>query len=199
MPGRMRNANLVALLSSQTTGKTQDTWRQRLNGVLNRTVEIYFQDSIPVEVACETESSMRCKTDMMPYKGLLIRAMISTAQVAPFTHAKIVPLLKSAAAAAAKSCDGATCGFRWTTGSYDQSKGVGQQMNALAALSALLVDEAGVQGPATSTTAGNSTSTSPGTPGKTTNPNRASRAAGSAAGIGAAVATVCMALLAYGI
>lgn len=53
----------------------------------------------------------------------------------------------------------ATCGFRWTTGTYDGLTGAGQQMNALGALISVLVaidPDAGAGAPVTNSTGGTS-------------------------------------------
>lgn len=97
---------------------------------------------------------------MLSFKGYLHRWMAQTTQVAPFTHEKIMATLQKSTAAAVKSCQGGPngrqCGFRWTTGQFDGLLGAGQQMNALAALSSLLVDQAGIKPPLTNSTGGTS-------------------------------------------
>ena len=67
------------------------------------------------------------------------------------------PYLLASAQAAAKSCNpggaaGATCGEKWTTGSYDGSTGVGQQMSALEIIGSLLEQQGAV--PVTAKTGG---------------------------------------------
>ncbi len=147
-------ASTLALTGEQTNGSA--IWKQRVTGLLNRTLEVFFTNGVPVEISCELADHVQCKTDMFSFKGFLLRWMASTAQLAPFTHSIIMPVLKSSAAAAIKSCNGNVCGFRWTTGSYDGSTGAGQQMNVVAALSALLVDGAGIKDPVTASTGGTS-------------------------------------------
>ena len=97
---------------------------------------------------------------MLSFKGYLHRWLASTAQVAPFTYSSIMPALKKSTAAAVKSCSGQptghTCGFRWTTGSYDGNTGAGQQMNALAALTSVLLDQLQISDPVTNSTGGTS-------------------------------------------
>lgn len=76
-------------------------------------------------------------------------------------------VLKTSTAAAVKSCadvanpngySTATCGFRWTTGSYDGLAGAGQQMSVLGALTSLLVavEPQSVVAPVTNTSGGTS-------------------------------------------
>ena len=101
--------------------------------------------------------------------------MVATVQLAPFTSDKIMPLLASSAAAAAKQCSGGTnermCGICWLNGSvWDGTQGAGQQMAALEAFLGNLIEE--VKAPLTNATGGTSAGNSgagvsrvnPGTP-----------------------------------
>lgn len=94
---------------------------------------------------------------MFSFKGYTARFLAQTTRMAPIVHDPIMKVLRTSAAAAATSCksDG-TCGFRWTTGSYDGVTGAGQQMNALGALISLLVDDMAISGPVTNSTGGTS-------------------------------------------
>jgi mannan endo-1,6-alpha-mannosidase len=137
--------------------KGSETWKSRLTSVLNNTVSTFFNDKgVPVEADCESRQS--CTTDMMAFKGVLLRSLASTAQLAPFTGSIYGPLLESSALAAAGSCNdaggdkGAECGFVWTGGEDDGSYGVGQQLNALSALSVMFADQA--SGPGANNTSG---------------------------------------------
>ncbi|KAK3934738.1 putative dfg5 protein [Diplogelasinospora grovesii] len=134
-----------------------EPWGTRLKGLTNRTLEVFFPDGIAVEVACELTNTIQCTTDMLSFKGYVHRWLAQTTQMAPFIHDTIMPVLKTSAAAAAKSCnpDG-TCGFRWNTGTYDGDTGAGQEMNALGALMSLMVDLESVGGPVTNSTGGTS-------------------------------------------
>lgn len=79
---------------------------------------------------------------MESFKGYLHRWMGTTMQLAPYTQAKVLPILKTSAQAALKQCTGGTngrfCGFHWTSGVFDGEVGAGQQMNVLGALISLL-------------------------------------------------------------
>ena len=70
--------------------------------------------------------------------------MAATTKVAPWTHDTIMPLLQTSAQAAATSCSGGdtgtACGMRWTTGNWDGSQGVGEQMSALEVIQSNLID-----------------------------------------------------------
>lgn len=81
------------------------------------------------------------------------------AQMVPSTANKIVPLLKTSAVAAAKSCTGGStgilCGMQWTLGSWDGLSGVGEQLSALNTIQSSLVVK--VTAPVTTDTGGTST------------------------------------------
>ncbi|CAK7245965.1 MAG: hypothetical protein STHCBS139747_007570 [Sporothrix thermara] len=131
-------------------------WQSRVEGLLNRTIEFFFPDGIAYEVACE--SHMSCTTDMLSFKGYLHRWMATTGQVAPFTHDRIMAVLRTSTQAAINQCtggvDGRTCGFQWSSGAFGGSVGAGQTMNVLGAVSSLLIDE--TVGPVTNLTGGTS-------------------------------------------
>lgn len=132
----------------QTTGAQQDLWQQRTQSLLDA-AQVFFSkgSNIMTEVACEPSGG--CNVDQRSFKAYLSRWMAATTKVAPWTHDQILPLLQTSAQAAAKSCsggdDGATCGMRWTTGSWDGQTGVGEQMSALEVFQSNLID--GVRGP----------------------------------------------------
>ncbi|KAI2783352.1 glycoside hydrolase family 76 protein [Daldinia loculata] len=117
-----------------------DTWRTRVDGLVDRTLELFFPDGVATEIACEEEKS--CTSDMYFFKGMLHRALASTMQVAPHTASKIQPSLKSSAKKAAAECTGGNngrlCGFAWSTGKFDGNTGAAQQMNMLSALVSIL-------------------------------------------------------------
>ncbi|CAK7265114.1 hypothetical protein SEPCBS119000_001339 [Sporothrix epigloea] len=115
-------------------------WEQRLTSLTNRSLEVFFPNGIAVELSCELPNNVQCLTDMLSYKGYLHRWLAQVTQVAPYIKNTILPVLKTSATAAMKNCnpDG-TCGFRWTTPSYDGDTGAGQEMNALGALMSVLI------------------------------------------------------------
>ncbi|ROW09087.1 hypothetical protein VMCG_02950 [Cytospora schulzeri] len=140
----------AAMMYNITTGRDQDTWKQRLDGILSETAAVFFPNDssggVMVEQACEDAGL--CDTDQLSFKGYLARWMASTAQVAPYTFDTVMPLLRKTAGAAAVACSGSpasspggfdgipgtACGFRWTTGGFDGLAGVGQQMSGLSAV-----------------------------------------------------------------
>jgi mannan endo-1,6-alpha-mannosidase len=101
---------------------------------------------------------MSCTTDMLSFKGYIHRWMAVATQIAPFLAPKVLPVLRTSTEAAISTCtgeaNGRTCGFKWSEKVYDGSKGAGQQMNVLGAVSSLLVDEAAP--PVTNDTGGTS-------------------------------------------
>lgn len=95
---------------------------------------------------------------MLSFKGYVHRWMAQTTQVAPYTAEKILPVLKTSATAAVAQCtggsNGRTCGFSWSSGTFDGSVGAGQTMNVLGAATSLLVGS--VRAPVTNKTGGTS-------------------------------------------
>lgn len=125
------------------------------------------------EVACEPQGN--CDTDQQSFKAYLSRWMAASTKVAPFVSDLVSTYLQTSAQAAAKSCsggsDGVTCGTKWTVQAWDNTYGVGQQMNALEVIQGLLIDQ--VPGPLSNKTggisvgnpsAGSGGTTDPGTP-----------------------------------
>jgi mannan endo-1,6-alpha-mannosidase len=89
---------------------------------------------------------------MFSFKGYVHRWMAVTAQLAPHTRDQIMPVLKSSAKSAVRTCaggaNGRMCGFKWAEATekqtgHDGTLGAGQQMNVLGALSSLLIANEG--------------------------------------------------------
>lgn len=129
------------------------TWQAELNGLLNRTLSVFFVNGTApaTEVACEATG---CSLDQMAMKGLLGHWLADTMQMAPYTSATIMPLLTKSAQAAASACDGTGCSEFWDgkhTGINGNATGdVGTSIDALSFVQGLLWQEAGLLGlPAT--------------------------------------------------
>ncbi|KAI2611879.1 glycoside hydrolase family 76 protein [Hypoxylon sp. NC1633] len=142
-----------------------DTWKTRVEGLVESASGIFFDDGVMWEPSCE-KTAAKCDLDQQSFKGHLSRWMATTAQLAPSTYDTITPLLKTSAQAAAKQCsgpassdykgpDGTACGFSWLQqAAFDGTTGVGEQMNALQAVVAMLGGAA--PAPYTSATGGSS-------------------------------------------
>ncbi|EPE10704.1 glycoside hydrolase family 76 protein [Ophiostoma piceae UAMH 11346] len=145
----------AAFMYNYTNGDS--FWQSRLTALTNRTLNVFFPNDIAVELSCELTASIQCTTDMLSYKGYLHRWLAQVTQMAPYIHDTIMPVLKTSATAAMKNCNAdGTCGFRWTTTTYDGDTGAGQQMNALGALMSVLLDLEYVSPAYTNTTGGTS-------------------------------------------
>ncbi len=143
---------------------SSSAWRTRVDGMLQGATETFFNASIMLEQLCEPSGF--CNNDQRSFKGYLTRWLAGTTQMAPYTFDTIHPLLTNDATAAAAACvgtpapaafkghPGTACGFRWTTGGFDGSTGVGEQMNALSAVMYTLVSK--VAAPVTADTGGTS-------------------------------------------
>jgi mannan endo-1,6-alpha-mannosidase len=101
---------------------------------------------------------MTCTTDMLSFKGYLHRWLSTMTQIAPFTASTILPVLQDSAKAAVAQCtggaNGRTCGFKWSSGTYDGTAGAGQEMNVVGAVSSLLIGQ--TPAPLTNQTGGTS-------------------------------------------
>ncbi|KAG9234646.1 putative mannan endo-1,6-alpha-mannosidase DFG5 [Amylocarpus encephaloides] len=121
----------AATMYNQTNGTAQAKWEERVNGLLNQTVNTFFVDGVMKEL-CE---GGQCNVDQRSFKAYLSRWLAATTRLAPFTAATITPLIAKSSAAALKTCTAGggntQCGLKWTTGSNDGSFGVGEQMAVL--------------------------------------------------------------------
>ncbi|EPE26709.1 Six-hairpin glycosidase [Glarea lozoyensis ATCC 20868] len=121
--------------------KESAVWRERTGGILNRTTEIFFNNTIMEESACEQPGT--CNTDQLSFKAYLSSWLAGTSILAPFTLPTIAPLLASSAIAAGQQCNGGStskCGFRWTERTRnDGNFGIGQSMSALGVIQSAMV------------------------------------------------------------
>lgn len=148
----------AANMYNVTNGTDQAMWKTRVDGLLNTTLNVFFPGQIAYEVACEPH--LTCTTDMFSFKAYLTRWLASTTMLAPYTAATIMPYLKTSAVAAAKQCTGQSsgraCGLSWSSGTYDGTFGVGQQMAAMSVIMTNLLSFESVQSPLTNLTGGTS-------------------------------------------
>lgn len=116
-------------------------WKAEVTSLLNATIRVFFPDGIAHEPACEDVGT--CTSDMLSFKGFVARWMAMTTQLAPFTRDAIMPVLRTSAAAAVRTCSGGDsgrmCGFKWHSDTWDGTVFAGNQMNVLATLTSLLV------------------------------------------------------------
>lgn len=144
--------------------QTEDPkWLEPLYGLLNTTLAVFFpKDDIMVEVGCENYPG-GCNTDGLTFKSFTLRWLAITTQLVPQTADIIWPYIQASANGAAGQCDGGDdgswCGYHWTTTVYDGSGlGVGQQMSALAAIQANMIQVDDLPLPLTLKTGGTSKS-----------------------------------------
>ena len=135
----------AAVLQNYTNGSS--LWIGRTMGLLEATNTFIspFRNSSDVifEAACELTNS--CNTDQLSMKAYLIRWMAATSKMAPFTAGRIGDVIRATAQAAASSCNGGKngtiCGSKWYLGRWDGTTGLGQELCALEATYALLVNQ----------------------------------------------------------
>ncbi|KAJ5490746.1 Mannan endo-1-6-alpha-mannosidase DCW1 [Penicillium diatomitis] len=148
--------------SSSTTSPSQSSvkWKSRLDGLLLAANHFYQNDSTGAQVMHEPpcEHQQRCNTDQLSFKAYLSRWLADVIQLAPHTYYDITAKVRSTAKAAARQCQGGEtgtyCGHRWSSGKYDGTIGVGQQMGVLEVLHGLLATH--ISGPLTASTGGTS-------------------------------------------
>ncbi|KAG8410995.1 hypothetical protein J3459_016753 [Metarhizium acridum] len=151
----------VAFMYNHTS---DDKWKTRLDSLLDACLKSFFPRQVAYELSCEFSlGGSVCKTDMLSYKGYLVRWLAVVTQLAPHTAGKILgPLRKSGEAAAGQCTGGASgrqCGFYWTEGKFidprvDKTSGAGEAMDVLAAVSSMLIGD--VAPPVTNATGGTS-------------------------------------------
>ncbi|EJP67529.1 Mannan endo-1,6-alpha-mannosidase DCW1 [Beauveria bassiana] len=124
-------------------------WKNCVDGLVKHGLEHFFpKEDIAYEPACEGVKT--CTTDMLSFKGYLHRWWSASAQMAPYIADQVLPVLRKSAAACVKQCTGGEggrqCGFYWQSGAWQApdppNSGASQQMNAVAAVSALLYPNA---------------------------------------------------------
>ena len=146
----------AAAMYNFTEGSERETWRDRVDGLLNGT-NVFFKNGVMTEVACEPVNL--CNIDQQSFKAYLSRWMAATTKWAPWTYDRVKPLMATSAVAAASQCQGGSngrmCGLKWTdNGKYDGSTGVGQQMSAMEIVLANMVTDSAP--PVTNSTGGTS-------------------------------------------
>jgi mannan endo-1,6-alpha-mannosidase len=125
----------AAMYNYSTSAADVETWRERVDGLLNGSMIFFTGDDkdIMTEVACEPVD--RCNLDQESFKAYLSRWIAATTKWAPWTYDRVKPLLASSAIAAASTCtggdNGRMCGLKWNTKKWDNTTGVGQQMAAM--------------------------------------------------------------------
>jgi mannan endo-1,6-alpha-mannosidase len=125
----------AAMYNYSTSAAEVETWRERIDGLLNGSMIFFTGDdkNIMTEVACEPVG--RCNLDQQSFKAYLSRWMAASTKWAPWTYDRVKPLLESSAIAAASTCtggdNGRMCGMKWNTKKWDNTTGVGQQMAAM--------------------------------------------------------------------
>ncbi|MCJ1356555.1 MAG: hydrolase 76 protein [Icmadophila ericetorum] len=154
------NAGIYLLGAANMYNMTNGSalWEERVQGILNAS-SVFFDPTatnVMYEVACEPGGN--CDVDQYSFKAYLSRWMAATVKIAPAFENQIMPKLKASAQAAAAICTGGTtgtmCGFKWTTGTFDNNMGLGQQMSVLEVIQSNLIQQ--VAAPVAASTGGTS-------------------------------------------
>ncbi|KAK4153153.1 glycoside hydrolase [Chaetomidium leptoderma] len=160
----------AAYMYNQTTGDEQATWRTRIQNITVADLASSFpftrsDQRILVEYNCETGFHQTCNPGIHFYKGIYLRALANTAQLAPFTRDDIARRFRDSAEAAVQVCNGGpsgrACAYKWNMDANWEKRAVNndegpggapEEMNALSVLLGLLVDEPASKGFATNAT-----------------------------------------------
>ncbi|KJZ71726.1 hypothetical protein HIM_08868 [Hirsutella minnesotensis 3608] len=130
----------AAFMFNHTNGSPE--WQKRVEGLLDHMLAKFFPKKIAIETVCQNDEVNKCRRDTLIHKGVVHRWLANVAQLAPFTAAKITPVLQESAKAAVRQCTGGEsgrqCGFQWTTGKYDGTANVATEMSVLSAVLSVL-------------------------------------------------------------
>lgn len=66
-----------------TDAAAQKTWADRLTGLVGRTLTVFSPNGTFIEVACELPTATTCHGDILYYKGIALRSLVSAAVLAP--------------------------------------------------------------------------------------------------------------------
>lgn len=131
------------------------TWRDRADAIWNRATALFSTngadwmpgDYVMYEPGCMTkdESTVRCSNDQRCFKGIALSMFGYAIQVYSDLRERVWDYIEYSAQAAAWSCtggtDGHTCGLSWLHEGWDGYSGVGEQLCAMGAFNALLIDD----------------------------------------------------------
>ncbi|KAJ5167527.1 Mannan endo-1-6-alpha-mannosidase DCW1 [Penicillium canariense] len=152
--------NYTSSLSTNSSSNSSSTWKTRVNGLLANANHFFSTNESSTNVMYQPpcELTGRCNTDQLSFKAYMARWLAEAIQLAPYTYDTVMIKLRATAKAAVAQCQGGStgtyCGHRWSSGSYDGTTGVGQQMGVLEVLQGLLAPDN--SGPLTSSTGGTS-------------------------------------------
>jgi mannan endo-1,6-alpha-mannosidase len=127
------------------TNATQK-WVTRTTGLLDATSTFFspFPNATNIMFEAMCEKSSTCNVDQYSMKAYLARWLAGTSLLAPYTAGRIGELLRASAIGASNACTagpfGNTCGSKWYLKGTDGTSGLGQQLSALEAMYALLVN-----------------------------------------------------------
>ncbi|KIW61603.1 hypothetical protein PV05_01704 [Exophiala xenobiotica] len=135
----------AAVLQNYTNSSSP--WIERTVGLLDATNTFLtpFKNATGVLFEAECELDMTCNIDQLSMKAYLIRWLAGTSMMAPFTSGRVGEILRASAQAAAQACtggkDGTACGSKWYITGWDGTSGLGQQLCAMEAMYALMVNQ----------------------------------------------------------
>lgn len=135
----------AAILQNYTNGSAP--WPERTAGLLDAATTFItpFRNATNIIFEAECELDMSCNVDQLSMKAYLVRWLAATSLVAPFTTSRVGEILRSSAEGAAAACTGGasgnSCGSKWYIGGWDGTDGLGQELCAMEAMAALMVND----------------------------------------------------------
>lgn len=153
----------AAYMYNVTNGDAK--WKEGIDGLLGTTFRTFFPkkygSKTMSEVSCEP--NMKCDRNQDCFKGFLSSWLTNMAEIVPYTHDQIMPMILESAQGAAQQCsggdDGTKCGRRWYQDTWDGSTSMESDMSALSVISStMFMHKKNSQGPLTADTGGKSKS-----------------------------------------
>ena len=135
----------AAVLQNYTNASSP--WVERTAGLLDSTNTFLtpFQNATDIMFEAECELDESCDIDQLSMKAYLTRWLAGTSMMAPFTAGRVGEILRASAQGAAAACtgglNGTVCGSKWYLGGWDGTTGLGQELCAMEAMYALLVNQ----------------------------------------------------------
>ncbi|QKX55882.1 uncharacterized protein TRUGW13939_02981 [Talaromyces rugulosus] len=111
----------AAIQYNPTSGSS--IWKSRLDGVLSRATEVFFNIDPDVMVGTGCEFVQSCNEEIGIYRSVLARALGDIATFAPYLKASVTPKIQNA--------KDTFCNFSWMSSRNTAFTGLGQQISAL--------------------------------------------------------------------
>jgi mannan endo-1,6-alpha-mannosidase len=183
-------SNYSSEIYSHIQSNAAQNWTDILTGFVNSSSVFQGDDGALIEVACEKKGN--CDIDQRAFKGIATRSFARAAVAAPLVADSISAIISASAKGAVKNCnirnDDVECRLTWSNSSNDawgqwsvEAGSLGEVLNALSAVQALLWPTAGLTNGTVNGTSGsaNHSASAPGSPSGSSTGAPESKGAGS--------------------